>query len=129
MNSRFLIADIANAITKKIVLHTSAENIVRDYLHPEDFHLLVTRLLLVSKINCAVDCFSKSPIDKFSLLSAMSENFGLQYKIVDKSSFTNATGKKTFYHSLNRQALELGYTPKYSSLEAIVKELDLYMNE
>lgn len=129
MSSRFLFADIANAIAKKIILHTSAENIVRDFLHPEDFHLLVTQLLLASKINCAVDCFSKSPIDKFSLLSTMGENFGLQYKVDEEGSFINATGKKTFYHSLNRQAHELGYMPKFSSLEGIIKELDLYLNE
>lgn len=125
MNARFLIADIANAIAEKIVLHTSAENIIRDYLHPEDFHLLVTRLLLLSKINCAVDCFSKTPIDKFSLLSVMNKNFGLQYKVNDEASFINSTGKKTFYLSLNHSATEFGYFPKHDSLDGICKEFKL----
>lgn len=45
MNARFLITDIIRAIRDKTVLKTSTDYIVRDFLHPSDFHQLVSALL------------------------------------------------------------------------------------
>lgn len=124
LSSRFLISDIVRAVKNQEVLQTNSENIVRDYLHPKDFHQLVS-LLLLANTNCSIDCYSKNPIDKFSLLSVLSEKFGLQHNISDENFLNHATGKKPFYLSLNRKASDFGYHPKYDSLGGICKEIDL----
>jgi nucleoside-diphosphate-sugar epimerase len=123
MEARFLITDIVRAIRDKTVLKTSASPIVRDFLHPSDFHQLVNMLLTAPASNAYVDCYSQAPIDKVSLLAIMQENFGLSYEIWDEPLSINATVSKSHYYSLNRNASDFGYKPKFSSTEGLIYEL------
>ena len=125
INARFLISDIARSLRDKQTFLTSSENIARDYLHPEDLHQLIIRIILSPAINCSVDCYSKSYIDKHTLLKAMNRNFGLDYKFSDGDSCfkINATGAKPNYYSLNRKAENFNYYPKYTSLDGVFKEM------
>jgi hypothetical protein len=92
-------------------------------MHPDDFYRLVECVLAAPPANCSLDCYSRDPIDKFSLLQSMAERFGLCYEVVaDKSVSVNATGVKPNYFSLNRKAAEFGYQPSLSSLECILVE-------
>jgi nucleoside-diphosphate-sugar epimerase len=125
MSARFLITDIARAIGEKNLFSTSADKLVRDFLHPSDFAQLVSRILASPRINCAIDCYSQAPVDKLTLLKVLQEKFDFQYQIVTGEFGTNATGKKPFYYSLNRKAAGFGYEPQYSSLEGVIKELEL----
>lgn len=122
LSARFLITDILRAIRDKTVLQTSPDYIVRDFLHPSDFHGLVSALLSAPAINVAVDCYSRAPIDKPSLLAAMQEKFGLRYEFAEAQAGVNATGGKPFYYSLNTRAADFGYQPALTSLEGILKE-------
>jgi nucleoside-diphosphate-sugar epimerase len=124
MNARFLITDILRAIRDKTVLKTSADYMVRDYLHPSDFHQLVSVLLAAPVSNTVVDCYSKAPVDKPTLLVAMQEKFGLCYEIVDKNASVNATGGKPHYYSLNTKAADFGFQPRLTSHEGIVFETE-----
>lgn len=119
--ARFLITDILRAIRDKTVLKVSSDYIVRDFLHPSDFHKLVCALLTASGANAAVDCYTRAPIDKPKLLSAMQENFGLRYEIAEAASI-NATGDKPHYYSLNNRAADFGYQPDLTSLEGVLME-------
>jgi hypothetical protein len=74
------------------------------------------------KINLALDCYSKSPVDKISLVEEMKKKFQLQYEISDLASTINATGKKRYYFSQNKIAKKIGYEPKLTSLESICIE-------
>ena len=123
MSARFLITDIVRAIRDKTVLKTSVDYIVRDYIHPSDFFNLVNSIFSTPATNAAVDAYSKAPVDKPTLLTAMKEHFALQYEIVQTASCLNATGSKSHYYSKNRQAAEFGYQPRLTSLEGIVKEI------
>jgi nucleoside-diphosphate-sugar epimerase len=127
MSARFLMTDILRAIRDKTVLQTSSDYIVRDYLHPSDFHKLVSALLSASSENAAVDCYSRAPVDKPNLLAAMQKQFGLQYEITQESVSVNATGDKPHYHSLNTRAADFGYQPTLTSLEGIVKEMQMIL--
>lgn len=122
MSARFLITDIVRAIRDKTVLITSTDYIVRDFIHPSDFYNLVIALLTSPASNTVVDCYSKDPIDKPTLLTAMRENFGLQYQIIKTSVGVNATGNKSHYYSLNKKAENFGYVPKFTSLSGILLE-------
>lgn len=123
IESRFLITDIVRAIRDGRTLQTSPDYIVRDFMHPDDFHRLVECLLAAPPANCAIDCYSREPIDKPTLLQTMAECFGLCYEVVgDVNVRVNATGSKPNYYSLNRKAAEFGYQPAWSSLECILAE-------
>jgi nucleoside-diphosphate-sugar epimerase len=129
MEARFLITDIVRAIRDKTVLMTSADYILRDFIGPDDFYQLVTAILNSPAANDVVDCYSKEPVDKPTLLVAMHENFGLQYELVKSLSGVNATGTKPHYYSLNKHAAEFGYASKYTSLECIILNLVKLKNE
>jgi len=122
ISARFLITDILRAICDKTVLKTSSDYIVRDFLHPSDFYNLVAALLVSPATNVAVDCYSKAPIDKPTLLAAMQEQFGLQYEMIEATTGVNATGGKPHYYSLNTRAADFGYEPHLTSLEGILLE-------
>jgi nucleoside-diphosphate-sugar epimerase len=124
MSARFLITDIVRAILDKTVLKTSADYIVRDFIHPSDFYNLVIALLTAPTTNAVVDCYSKAPIDKPALLTAMQENFGLRYEIIETSAGVNATGSKPHYYSLNTKADNFGYQSNFTSLEALLLEVN-----
>lgn len=122
-SARFFMADILRAIRNKSVLKTSPEPIVRDFLHPSDFHRLVNAVLTAGTDNAVVDCYTLAPVEKSSLLAAMQENFGLRYEVTDELVSVNATGNKPHYYSLNTRAADFGYQPTLTSLQGVVKEM------
>lgn len=127
IEARFLITDIVRAIRDKTVLKASSDYIVRDFLHPSDFYQLVSKLLTSPAANAAVDGYSLEPLDKLNLLTAMQEQFGLKYAITQSSVSVNATGIKPYYYSLNIRAFDFGYQPKLTSLNGIVKEMQVIL--
>ena len=126
LNARFFITDILRAIRDDSVLQTTDGQMVRDYLHPADFHQLVRRVLDAPPANRALDCHSAGAVSKTALLATMQARFGLRYEVAaateQAAAVVNATGAKPNYYSLNRQAAELGYQPAYSSIDGIVAE-------
>jgi nucleoside-diphosphate-sugar epimerase len=122
INARFFITDILRAIQDDTLLHTSADVMVRDYLHPSDFYRLVNCVLRAPRSNRALDCYSAAPVDKATLLAAMQARFGLRYEVSAGAGVVNATGAKPYYYSLNRQAAELGYQAAYTSIDGITAE-------
>jgi len=123
LDARFLLTDMIRSIKEKKVFLTLSNNIFRDFLNPLDFYQLVELILNSPKINLALDCYSKSPIDKMSLLEEMKNKFGLEYEVSDVTSIMNATGMKLFYFSENRIAESIGYKPNMTSLEGVCTEV------
>lgn len=121
LSARFLITDMLRAIRDGTVLQTSADFMVRDFLHPSDFFQLIASLLSASPANVVVDCYSRAPVDKVSLLKEMQEKFGLRYE-TQAAAGVNATGSKPHYYSLNTRAADFGYRPLLTSLEGITRE-------
>lgn len=124
LEARFLITDILRAIRDRTVLKTSSDCIVRDFLHPSDFYGMVSALLAAPPANAAVDCYSRSPIDKATLLAAMQEKFGLRYETTGAAAGVNATGSKPHYYSLNTRAADFGYQPSLTSLDGVLQEVE-----
>ncbi len=123
LSARFFITDILRAIRDDVILHVSSDHMVRDFLHPSDFHHLVECILSAQARNQVLDCYSRAPIDKRMLLTVMQDQFGVKYEMSDSApAMVNATGSKPCYYSLNHRAAELDYQPKYSSQEGIVLE-------
>ena len=125
LNSGYLIADVINAIKNKALLLTSSENIVRDYLSPADFHQIIQKTLLAPSINTAIDCYSKSPISKFQMLSVLQDRFDLRYELSPVNVGINATGAKFNYYSLNHLAEQFGYIPSLDSITSILMAAEI----
>ena len=128
MNARFLITDIVRAIRDKTVLKTSADYMMRDFIGPSDFYQLIKAILTSPANNDVLDCYSKAPIDKPTLLTAMQDRFGLKYEISKTNASVNATGSKSHYFSLNNKAKNYGYQPALSSIESILIEAESLIN-
>ena len=63
-------------------MKTDNKNITRDYISPKDLHQLIMKLVENDFLNTSVDCFTKDPTDKFSILELMKSQFGLKYEII-----------------------------------------------
>jgi nucleoside-diphosphate-sugar epimerase len=100
-------------------MKTDNKNITRDYIGPKDLHQLVMKLAKNNFLNTSVDCFTKDPTDKFSILELMKSKFGLKYEIINSNSGINAYGSRDNYFSVNYKANSFGYEPSLSSLDNI----------
>ncbi|MDD5570709.1 MAG: NAD(P)-dependent oxidoreductase [Bacteroidales bacterium] len=129
LSSGFLITEIINSIKNKTVFKTNKENIIRDYSNPTDLFSVVLKCIDKHKINDVFDVYSKSPVSKVDLLDFYSKKYGLKYKIDEKCLIKNSTGNKVSYFSKNKKAKEIGFNPKYSSLEAIEYESKFILNK
>lgn len=127
MSARFLLTDAMRSIRNATVLQTSAAQNLRDYLHPSDFHSLIDCLLMHEPSNTALDCYTRAPIDKWTLLEAMRERFSLRYEIANADAAINATGSKPHYYSLDRRAAAYGYVPSMSSIEGVLLEAQAFL--
>jgi nucleoside-diphosphate-sugar epimerase len=128
MEARFLISDMVRAMRDKTVLKTSDAYMVRDYLTPSDFYGLVIAILVSPATNTVLDCYSKAPIDKSTLLTALQAKFGLQYEVLQSAACVNATGNKPHYYSLNKRAEDFGYQPVFTALQGVLQESALILD-
>jgi len=122
MSARFFVTDILRAIQSGETLVTSPDNILRDYIGPDDFFQLVSLILAHPPINEVVDCYTQAPVDKMTLLAHMKERFGLRYEVSSAPAGVDATGVKMNYFSNNRRAEVFGYVPTMSSLDTVLNE-------
>ena len=72
-------------------------------------------------MNDSFDVYSKKPVSKFEVLNFMKKRYGLKYKIKKTTNFKNI---KLNYYSNSKKLLDLGYKPKFTSLETIKTELE-----
>lgn len=124
MSSSYFMADMVRTYRRREIFITSGLNIVRDYLAPSDFCSLIRTMATGPRVNAAVDCYSRAPIDKFSILDWMRTSYGLIYKIVPHDSDGNNVAKEKYY-SVNKKAQEFGYEPEWSSLDSLSREMSL----
>ncbi len=123
LKSKYLITDIINSIRNKKVFKTGKNDIVRDYIGPEDLFSLV-RCCIAKGSNGAYDVYSRKPVRKLEILKSFHKEFGLRYEISAVSIPASVTGAKQIYYSKNRKAKELGFKPKYDSLKLLIKETE-----
>lgn len=128
LDGKYLMTEMINSIINKNTFHTNNNNILRDYIHPEDFFNLVEKCIDSKNINEVFDVYSLEPVDKFQIIKSLSEKFNMTYTIEENTDFVNATGIKSTYFSQNKKAGEIGYYPRYSSIECIEEEIKNLLN-
>ncbi|MHB1347585.1 MAG: NAD-dependent epimerase/dehydratase family protein [Candidatus Humimicrobiaceae bacterium] len=122
LNSKYFITELISCIKTKKEFLTNSNNIVRDYVHPNDLFNLINISINIKKINDVFDVYSLKPITKFEILNYFAENYGLKYKIEEGIFGENITGIKDNYYSINKKAEKVGYIPEFSSLDCIINE-------
>ena len=118
----YFITDVMEAILHNKGLVTESTNIVRDYLHPEDLFAMIIKCIHAGKINQAFDVNSSRPVAKQEILDYFSSEYGLKYEKRCFSENASATGAKSKYYSTCNRASQIGYTPRFSSMDALKDE-------
>ena len=122
LKSKFLLSEIITSIENNKPLITTKNDIVRDYIHPLDLFDLITLCFKKQRINDVFDAYSKKPVAKFELFDFLAKQYNFKYKVKRDINKESSTGAKNVYYSINHKAKAIGYSPKYTSLEAISDE-------
>lgn len=127
--NNFFISGIIKSIIKKKLFLTSNQNFHRDYVSSKDFFKIIKNLLKFNLDNQAIDCYTKSQIDKFTILKLMHDKFGLKYKFQKTHLKKSPTSEKIFFYSKNYQAKKIRYSPTYSSKDNLIIQTKKYLNK
>lgn len=119
----FFMSDVVKSLKNKSVLETTRDDMIRDYVCPEDLYSLIKLVISKEKLNDFFDVYSKEPVSKFEVLDFFKNKYGLEYKIKDDESKNSPTGLKSEYFSKNKKTEVLGYAPKLTSLQGIEEEI------
>jgi nucleoside-diphosphate-sugar epimerase len=122
LESNFLMSEIISCIKEDKAVVTGSDNIMRDYIHPEDFLSLIEHCMRKGKLNDVFDAYSLSPVKKFDILDYYKNEYGLKYEIKADAKNVAITGSKNNYYSKNRIAMEIGYQPQFTSMDCIIHE-------
>lgn len=121
--SGYLMTDIFKALLEEKPLVTWKNDMVRDYIAPDDLYNLILLCMNRESINRALDAYSAAPVSKMEMLKAFSEKFGLKVEFADEVSPVSPNATSRVYCSSCHYAEEIGYSPKYTSLEGVSDEL------
>ena len=127
VNAGFFMSELLQALKNKSEFITDKKDFVRDYVNPNDFYDLTKNCIANKKINDVFDVYSKEIISKFQILEECFNKFDLKFKLVEKIESTSPTGVKKNYYSLSRKAEKINYFPQFSSLETILNESSLFL--
>ncbi len=119
----YFMTDVLKALLSRTPLVTRANDMIRDYVDPDDLYALVRICMAQEAINTALDAYSAAPAGKFEILERFRREFGLEY-ITEQAPdrFVSPNGEKNIYCSKYHLAGTYGYSPRYTSLEGLVKE-------
>lgn len=118
----YFITEVIDCILKKKEFITDSNNIVRDYIHPQDLFAMVRKCIVTDKVNAAFDVASAKPVEKREILDYFASEYGLKYKVGQPSGHANPTGVKNVYYSKYANATSIGYKPVFSSRDTIREE-------
>ena len=122
LESKFFISELIYCIKNDKIFYTTNNDMSRDYIHHFDLVNLIVKCIEFSNLNDVFDVYSLSPIGKMEIIKYFSENYNFKIKYNDDNKITNASGLKNIYYSENKKAENIGYLPKYSSMECIIEE-------
>ncbi len=124
MGAHYFMTDVYHALERQETLKVAPENVVRDYIDPDDLCSMVCAVLDAEPCNDVFDLYSAAPVSKFDILTAFAARYGLTYDVLDSPVGGAATGSKPNYYSTNHRAARLGYSPAYTSIESLHRQVD-----
>ncbi len=128
--SGFFMSELVKAIKNKTTFYTTGDDIVRDYITTEDLLSFIKLILQKEYINDFFDIYSKKPVSKKELLESFVGTYSLVYEIKNDLVKNSPTGFKKDYYSTDKKAEAiLGYSPRFSALEGILREVNHALNK
>ncbi|TDB37605.1 MAG: NAD(P)-dependent oxidoreductase [Actinobacteria bacterium] len=124
VQARSLMGDIVRAVSRRDVVTVTADDVIRDYVDPDDLAELLRCVMRATPCNGVFDVYSAAPVGKFALLDAFAERYGISYTVEQAPDVPEATGDKPMYYSTDRGAATIGYEPRWTSLEALFRATD-----
>lgn len=129
LSDRYFITEIMDCILNEKVLETNEQNIIRDYIHPEDLFSIIKKCMVAGRINDAFDVISAETVEKKEILDFFQREYGLKYNINPLLNSASGTGSKNIYCSKYNKALKIGYTPEFSSMDVIKQESKFILSD
>ncbi|HBG05021.1 MAG: hypothetical protein A2075_19875 [Geobacteraceae bacterium GWC2_58_44] len=124
LGESYLLSEVVSCIMNGQELVTGAQDITRDFVHPEDLTALIRCLMKEERINDVFDVYSARPVGKFEIIEEFARTGALKYRVAEEYAALNATGAKSNYFSENRRAERIGYHPRFTSLDCILRETE-----
>lgn len=121
-DSGYLMTDVLKALRDGAVLKTSAGDLVRDYVSPDDLFALIQCCIGQERINTAMDAFSSKPVSKQEILSAFGEKFGLRIETVSGGPAASPNSTASVYVPHDHSGGRIGYVPRHTSLDGLLLE-------
>lgn len=126
----FLLSELVRCARDGVPFCTNSDDLVRDFIHPDDLTRIVDRCIAIRRMNDAFDVYSSASVTKKELIAFFEKRYGLRAVVAGTETETEAnrssdsvTGIKTNYYSESRKLEQIGFVPAFSSLEAIADEL------
>lgn len=127
LNAGFLLSEIVRCLLENRTFKTNPEDIVRDYISPDDLFRLVECVLEAPPVNTVVDARSAMPVRKFELLDMMKREFGLLVEVSGQTEHT-VSGKKSEYYSMSRvMEIRFGFFSRHTSITGIKREISVLL--
>lgn len=127
LGRRYFMNEVVAAIRASATFVTGGSDIVRDYVDPSDLAQLVACVIESKPRNDVLDVYSARPVRKSEVLTEFADVYGLEYRVDPGLDVSSPTGEKLNYYSVNRRAAEVGYAPRYSSIETLRREMDVLL--
>ncbi len=122
----YFLPNILTAIKNNTVLEITPNDMVRDFISPQDlFKLILTCLKYCQKqtLNLPIDIRSKKPITKKQILNFFAKNYGLRYKVSKTLKMMNSGGIKNSYFSKYKEPFKkIGFKPSQTSFDTLKTE-------
>jgi hypothetical protein len=123
LEAGFMLAEVAKCLIQKKPFKTNKNDIIRDYISPDDLYALISSVISMKQVNIALDALSVKPVKKSELMEMFSRKFGLKVELLD-TEISTVSGKKSEYFSTNNIAEKvLNIKPKQTSLEGVEWEM------
>ena len=125
LDSGYFMSDVLKAIVNGTVLITRQEDMIRDYISPDDLFNAINVCIAQKEINGAFDIQSAFPVGKFEILDTFRSKFGLNWKFDKVTDSPN--GNKSIYVSNCNQLKKFGFVPRFTSLETLIAETEKHL--
>lgn len=123
----YFMSDVLAALLGDRVLTTSPQDMIRDYIAPDDLFELVRACLAQKTLNTAIDTRSAKAAGKFEILEEFKTRFGLRWTFGKVAASPN--GGKPVYASECPAPEPPGFRPRLTALEGLVRETERRLND
>jgi len=122
LNAKYMMSEVISCTKFKKEFKTGSDDIVRDYIHPEDLAALVKLCIEKHGLNNAFDVASVLSVRKFEILEKFFSLYGLRYTIEERHDSVSVTGRKANFYSTNNRIQAIGFSPRFTSMASLLEE-------